>query len=340
VVRKESDDPKGDALADYSSLFPNSSNPTNVPAMDFKSQSVAPEVDLKTGNKVPDGGFTATLKLDDLSDKALGDAIDATGSRSLMWMFRFVNGYQAAAALARWSPSDGFSFGYNDYTTGSVNCGSSSEKCQIFPGNKKIDADVDQKTGTIRLNVPRDYLHGLGGSTGPGLRPTLEKATEDTRFYDATAFSLGNPSPHEAAQTFLYPIDNPPAMDFTLGESPNASASCANKIRGSKKKDKLKGTAGGDTIRGRGGKDKIKGRGGDDCVSGQGGKDRVSGGAGDDTIKGGRGKDRLSGGGGNDVIKARRGAKDRVNCGKGKDVAIVNKKHDKVKKNCEKVRRR
>jgi Ca2+-binding RTX toxin-like protein len=351
VARTDSPDAGGDALADYSSLAPGSSNPTNVPAMDFTSQSIGPELNLDNGQEVKDGGFTATLKLADLSDGALQNALSETGSGSLLWIFRFVNGYQASAAVARWTPAGGFSFGYNDYTTASANCGSNGEKCQQFPGDQPLQGKVDQATGTIQMSVPRSYLNGLNGPTGPNQRPTLDKAHPGTCFYDAAGFSLGNVSAEPTTQTFLYPIDNPPAMDFALPGVPagepdeckqpqtaTPTGNCLNPIKGTKGKDRLKGTSGEDRIRGRKGKDRIKGRGGDDCLSGQAGKDRVSGGAGGDDIKGGRGKDRLKGGGGRDKIHARRGARDIVNCGPGKDVAIVNKKRDKVRKNCEKVR--
>ena len=109
VVRDESADPDGDATADYSNIAPLATPPApasvNVPAMDFRSQQVAPEVDPATGAAVADGGFTVTLKLADLSDGALSNALDATKSGSLLWIFRFVNGYTASAASARWSPS-------------------------------------------------------------------------------------------------------------------------------------------------------------------------------------------------------------------------------------------
>ena len=41
-------------------------------------------------------------------------------------------------------------------------------------------------------------------------------ATTGSRFYDAAAWSLANTSPTQAFQTFLYPLDNTPAMDFLL----------------------------------------------------------------------------------------------------------------------------
>jgi Ca2+-binding RTX toxin-like protein len=75
-------------------------------------------------------------------------------------------------------------------------------------------------------------------------------------------------------------------------------------------------------------------------VNGRRGDDKIKGRAGDDCLKGGRGHDKLRGGAGDDVIRAARGARDRVSCGSGEDVAFVNPARDVVKKNCEQVRRR
>jgi hypothetical protein len=93
-----------------------------------------------------------------------------------------------------------------------------------------------------------------------------------------------------------------------------------NEVRGTGKKDRLRGTVGPDCLRGRGGPDRIKGR------------------AGDDKLFGGRGRDRLAGGDGDDLIKARRGSRDRIICGKGRDTAFVDPQRDRWR-GCEKIRR-
>jgi metallophosphoesterase (TIGR03767 family) len=85
---------------------------------------------------------------------------------------------------------------------------------------------------------------------------------------------------------------------------------CAHRIYGNRRSERLRGTGGGDLILGRGGKDRIEPRGGDDCVYG------------------GRGADR---------IKARRGGRDVIRCGRGRDVAYVDRR-DKAK-GCERVMR-
>ena len=235
VVRTSSTDPSGDALSSYSALFPLSANPTNEPAGDFTSISVGPEIDLVDGTQVEDGGYTVTMKLADLSDHRAHEQLTRTGSLSLLWVFRFTNGYQDAAAAARWNPVQGFTFGFNDFTTGATPCASAgpgspaSEKCILYPGDQPIQGDVDQSTGRIRLSVPRFLLRALSGPTGNGQRPAEAAATTGSRFYDATAFSLGNPlSPLQTLQTFLYPMDNTPAFDFLLGATspPPTSGEC------------------------------------------------------------------------------------------------------------------
>ena len=227
VLRSSSEDQTGDALSSYSFLAPGVVPPdpatTNEPAGDFLSVEVGPELDLLDNSVVPDGGFTVTMKVADLSDEALLETATRTQSQSLLWIWRFTNGYQDAAAAARWNSVQGFTFGYNDYTTGLVPCApagpgsAASEKCILYPGDQPIEGDVVQSTGTIRLNLPRHLLRGLSGSTGPGERPSEVPAQVDTRFYDGTAFSLGNTvSAVQTLQSFLYPLDNTPAMDFLL----------------------------------------------------------------------------------------------------------------------------
>jgi hypothetical protein len=213
VVRTSTADPTGDALAPYSLTAPLVVPPPppsqNVAAGDFTSASVAPDA--------ASGGFTVTLKVADLSTTALARALAATDSQSLVWLWRFTNGYTDSAASARWDPVSGFTFGFDDYTTGGSPCESlvPGEKCQIYPGTKALTGKVDAASGTITLTVPGSYLRQLSGADASG-RPLESAAGAGARFYDGTAFSLANTtSASQAQQTFLYPLDSTAAMDFT-----------------------------------------------------------------------------------------------------------------------------
>jgi len=216
VVRTSSTDPAGDALSAYSLAAPAVAPPDpptkNEPAADFTSASI--------GKDAVTGGFTVTLKVASLSQAALLQALTDTGGQSLLWVWRFANGYQDSAASMRWSPLQGFTFGWNDYTTGGSPCFSTTnaqgDKCVVYPGGQPLQGTVDQVTGTITLTIPKTALRQLSGSDADG-RPLEQPAAKSARFYDGTAFSFANTTgATQDTQSFLYPLDNTPAMDFTL----------------------------------------------------------------------------------------------------------------------------
>src|SRR5205085_1981308 len=100
ALRQSTDDPTGDALASYSLTTPGTPvppTPTNEAAGDFTSAAVGPDAAT--------GGFTVTLKVASLAQAALTKALADTGSQSLLWVWRFTNGYTDSAASAAWSPA-------------------------------------------------------------------------------------------------------------------------------------------------------------------------------------------------------------------------------------------
>jgi uncharacterized delta-60 repeat protein len=102
--------------------------------------------------------------------------------------------------------------------------------------------------------------------------------------------------------------------------------------------DVVRGGAGNDRLAGGGGKDRLDGGAGRDTLSGGAGNDRLSGGAGNDTLTGGSGRNRYAGGPGNDKLSAANGKRERVDCGAGRDSAVVDRR-DRVR-GCERVVRR
>ena len=214
-VRSATTDAGGDALSSYSLTAPGVAPPApptqNEPAADFRSVTISPDA--------ASGGFTVTMKLADLSQTALTQTLLHTGGQSIEWIWRFANGYQDVAASAAWSPL-GWTFGFDDYTLGGTPCESlasaQGEKCQIYPQKTALQGKVDQLAGTITLVVPRSLLRQLSGADAAG-RPQETAADTGARFYDGTAFSLVNTtSTTQAQQSFLYTLDNTPAMDFLL----------------------------------------------------------------------------------------------------------------------------
>ena len=134
------------------------------------------------------------------------------------------------------------------------------------------------------------------------------------------------------------------AMAFALAVA--GGAALADNIEGDGGNDRLVGTNGKDTISGAGGNDDIFGKGGSDRLFGDSGNDDVYGGGKSDTLQGGLGKDELFGQEGFDFANAIDGqTNDRVNCGRGFDVAAIDDFEiafgepgapaDQVSQNCE-----
>jgi hypothetical protein len=84
--------------------------------------------------------------------------------------------------------------------------------------------------------------------------------------------------------------------------------------------------------------DHLRGTAGPDRIFGRGATDRLYGFAGNDLLVGGPGSDHMYGGPGNDRLEARDGTRDFLNCGSGRDTAVVDNV-DVAKRNCEVVLR-
>jgi hypothetical protein len=227
VVDTSIADSTGDALSNYSITAigppPPPALTRNESAGDFTNAAITPD----PGSR----GFNVTLTLANLSTAALNAALSDAQGQSLLWIWRFTNGYQDGAASASWSPTNGWQFGFDDYTTGGTPCstatGAASEKCQVYPQAKPIFGQVNVAAGTITLTVPLDYLRQLGPNDKDG-RPTETKAGAGARLYDGTAFSFANTvSPTQAQQTFLATLDNTPGFDFLLPAGSAAPAAPA-----------------------------------------------------------------------------------------------------------------
>ena len=99
-----------------------------------------------------------------------------------------------------------------------------------------------------------------------------------------------------------------------------------DRLVGSPFGDELFGLPGDDVLVGLGATDCIYGNGGDDRLHGGGSSDLVEGGVGDDMLRGERGRDRYLAGSGDDEIHAADGRRERIRCGRGADVAVVDRR--------------
>lgn len=219
----------------------------------------------------------------------------------------------------------------------------------------------------------------LGVVNEPGLSIFDLRTGKEKRFrgnyYSTPAWA---PSPDLFAVAHVGPCSSTGihVVSATSGAKRRLTLGCL--IDGTSAGETLEGSDDCDLIRGRRGNDRIFGYGcadtihagaGDDWVTGgpyqedegdyidggpgndvlDGGRapqseyslrdDLLLGRAGTDVLRGGPGRDVLSGGKGNDTIRARDGEPDRIDCGPGRDIALVDKL-DRVAANCETLRLR
>ncbi|MBD2462266.1 SBBP repeat-containing protein [Oscillatoria sp. FACHB-1407] len=95
---------------------------------------------------------------------------------------------------------------------------------------------------------------------------------------------------------------NPLPVNQLPSEVNSTPGGSSNPIRGSRKPERLSGTADNDTILGFGGNDQLLGNAGDDILNGGDGNDILQGGAGNDYLNGGKGNNRLTGNTGKDTF--------------------------------------
>lgn len=217
--------------------------------------------------------------------------------------------------------------------------------------------DVDNRLQQATVSVAYDWtLTQAGPDTTTTTPPTPTTTTPPpttttapTPQADTTPPPLTAP-PEAPSPTPPMPEPGtlPPAPGEASAPRPTAprvpAPACLVRITGTTRPNLLLGTARGDRIYGRAGADRLNGRGGRDCLVGGAGDDRLSGGPGADRLEGGSGRDvltgdagrdRMLGGTGNDKLHARDGERDVVDCGRGRDAAVVDR-IDRVR-SCERV---
>jgi Ca2+-binding RTX toxin-like protein len=134
-------------------------------------------------------------------------------------------------------------------------------------------------------------------------------------------------------------IDGGTDADELTGDDDNdrvVARGADDRAKGGPGKDRVQGSGGEDMVNGDGGKDTARGGTGDDRVTGGPGNDKVQSQGGEDRVSGGDGKDQIRAGGGNDDVDSADGFRDKVKCGLGFDVAVVDVK-DRVNDDCNEV---
>jgi hypothetical protein len=208
-VRKKAKDPKDDALFDFSSFGPPEPARENQSALDIKSLKLAPAKLEVAGKKVK--GLKATMKLGDLSDAALTDALQKMQSQELMFTVRWFSGFQPDYATASWRPGIGFTYGGGHLVQ------SEGPKVETYPatGDVAVTGAVDQEKNTLTMTFPYSAIQRIA-IKDPTVVVKESPAKRKTRIWEVTAFTFGHPSPGGAANDIYNQADSTPSFDYRL----------------------------------------------------------------------------------------------------------------------------
>jgi hypothetical protein len=185
---------------------------------------------------------------------------------------------------------------------------------------RQLTADVGTYSGDLPINTT--FVWQRCDATGAGCRviPNAKKVV-----YFPTVADVGYTLRVAVTVTNAY------GKAVVLSAPTEPVSASPPHVRGRR----IVGTSKGEYLAGGGHDDVIFGMGGNDTLLGGAGDDRIYGGPGNDIITGGSGADHLYGGPGSDTIYAADGERDVVDCGPGKDRAVVDAVDATV--NCEVV---
>lgn len=211
-----------------------------------------------------------------------------------------------------------------------------------YIGGGGIDTVHYQREWLLSRTVPvTAYMDGATGSGAPGENDIITTDVENANGTDFSDVVTGNGLANAlGGDAYLLTGDTGDTLNGEGGNDTLRGSAGADKLNGGTGNDVEWGDDDGDTLRGDAGNDVLNGGRGNDKLFGDAGADRLDGGAGADTLTGGPGKDKFIAGGGSDVINAKdKTTGESIDCGAGKDVALIDK-GDKPAKNCERIRYR
>jgi hypothetical protein len=231
---------------------------------------------------------------------------------------------------------------------------------------------TDENNNTLTLSIESGPSNGTLGAINQGQGSVTYTPNAGFTGTDSFTFTANDGSVDSAPATATINVTGPGDREDEACANPIIGTRLADVLNGTPAGDLIVGRRGNDRMFGRGGDDCLEGEGGRDRMFGGSGRDDVDGGPGNDVgrgnrgrdrIDGGRGRDRLSGDGGNDRIDGARGGdridatggrdrvfggngndridaedgkRDRVDCGRGRDTVIADRK-DRLER-CERKR--
>lgn len=214
IVRSSSSDPRGDARFRFSA-FANQPERINYKALDFESVKVSP---TRVGEKRRPA-LKIEMKVRDLSDAALLEALAGLRSQELKFVVRWFSAFRPDYVVANWSPLEGFVFGHGNLRKELTADG----KLEIYPapGRSPVKGKADQEAGTITMVLPYKKIEDFDLGSDPTARPDEGPARPGDKIYEVTAFTFGRVQPgsqptEQLPGNYYNQADSTPSFDHKL----------------------------------------------------------------------------------------------------------------------------
>jgi hypothetical protein len=206
VVRTGSTDPQGDSRFPISSF--GGAPPTQyVKSMDIRLVKLS-KGDLPTAPH----SLRIQMKVRDLSDQALGQALADMGSQQLKFVVRFFSAYRPDFVTANWRPGQGFTFRRGLLYTNRTADG----KLEVYNGGESTPGHVNRKTGVITWVVPYRFMQDFDLGKDKTAKPVIGRARPGDHIYEVTGWSFGIPNPQSGVGDYYNQADSAPSFNFRL----------------------------------------------------------------------------------------------------------------------------
>jgi hypothetical protein len=206
IVRNTSYDRIGDARFPISSFGP-PPQPVAVPGLDIQWVKLS-----KTTLPGTAHALRVQMKVRNLSDGALANALAQLTSQQLKFVVRWKSGYRPDFVVADWRPGQGFTFLrghlFEDRTADGT--------LELYTGDRDTPGSVDQAHGLITWKVPYFFMQAYTLGADRTAMPNLTPAHPGDPIWEVAGWTFGRPSPQPGALDYYNQADSTPSFDFRL----------------------------------------------------------------------------------------------------------------------------
>jgi hypothetical protein len=206
IVRSGSKDPQGDSHFPISSF--GGPPPTRyVKPMDIRLVKLSKGVLPKAEH-----ALRIQMKVRDLSDQGLGQALADMGSQQLKFVVRWFSAYRPDFVTANWRPGQGFTFRRGHLATNRTADG----KLEVYNGGHGTPGHVNRKTGVITWLIPYRFIQDFDLGKDKTAKPVTDTARPGDHIFEVTGWTFGIPSPQSGAGDYYNQADSTPSFNFRL----------------------------------------------------------------------------------------------------------------------------